>query len=104
MVTFVCLFYLEWVAIIGKSCLDCTLPAISMHPRLSLKQNALFTLLDPTWCDGWLLSDTEVHLNIHDASGFPINLFKGDCSPDSETGKYVIKVIAMDMDKVKCKV
>ena len=58
-------------------------------------------LLDPSWCDGWLVYDSEIHLTIHNASGFPINIF-GENS-ETESKMYKIKVTAMDMDKVNVK-
>ena len=56
----------------------------------------MLTFLDPAWCDGWLLRDSEVRLTVHNASGFPINLFE----ENSGSRKYTIKVTAMDKEKV----
>ena len=64
----------------------------------------MFTSLDPAWCDGWLMYDTEIHLTVHNSNGFPVELFEKNCLPDPETKKYTIKVTAMDIDKVIFKV
>ena len=64
-------------------------------PVLDKIVGELIEIDDPTWCDGWLLRDSEVRLTVHNASGFPINLFEEKSGP----GKYTIKVTPMDKNK-----